>query len=478
MNQQPQTVLEEKQHPIQRIVSLDFLRGLAIFLMVFVHSIYRSYDYGWIVSNPEAIKSIPWFMYPFLIIIGYFGMWISFFILLSAITNTYSMLKKAKRGQEINTLLIRQVVTGLLIVLIGKIKQSIIGYDGYIGEVVRFGDWSNTYPFKRAWFESQALDVIGYSIIVLSVINYLFIKANILNHIKRAITVYAILAILSIIITPFLMNYAKSISWQYPDPTAIWEVNNNTTFTSWPDVHVATANPSIRTFLLVILVGKFDPLFPYLFIAFAGAIIGLCIVQDKLPKHFRFWGFTSSVIILIVGILLSIFNVWTVMPDNIFHKPPDVPVFLILAAGEIAAVFGMFSVVEYAGKAQKFGQNKIVKQFRKWGMISLTIFVLELFETLAKAILTLIISPFADINFAKENTFSGINGFYWTLLVALFVLLCFYLLIELWSKINFKFSFEWLIIEIQALITKRKSAKIDVKRMMNDVQWINFEQLV
>ncbi|MHA1685644.1 MAG: hypothetical protein ACTSYD_04455 [Candidatus Heimdallarchaeaceae archaeon] len=466
---------EQKEKTIQRIVSLDFLRGLAIFLMVFVHSIYRSYDYGWIMQNPEAIKDIPWFMYPFLVIIGYFGMWISFFILLSAITNTYSMLKKAKRGQEVHTLLVRQVVTGLLIVLVGKIKQMIIGYDGYIGEVVRYGDWSNTYPFRRAWFESQALDVIGYSIVIISIINYLLIRFNILRHLKRSIIIYSVLAVISIVVTPYLMNYAQSLQWRYPDPTKIWEVNNNATFTGWPDIHVATANPSFRTFMLVILVGKFDPLLPYLFVAFVGAIIGLCLVQDELPQRFRFWGFTSSIIILIMGLTLIILNIWTDLPAHIFRKPPDVPIFLILAAGEIAAVFGMFSLVECKGKAQKFGQNKIVKIFRKWGMLSLTLFVLELFETLSKGLLTVLTWPLFHADFIKENTFSGIDGFYGTLLVAFFVLLCFYALVELWSRVNFFLSFEWLIVEIQGLITKQKSAKINVKKMMNDVIWINFK---
>ena len=38
---------------MKRIASLDFLRGVAIFAVVFIHSFQYLYDYTWIIEDPS-----------------------------------------------------------------------------------------------------------------------------------------------------------------------------------------------------------------------------------------------------------------------------------------------------------------------------------------------------------------------------------------------------------------------------------------
>ncbi|NHK32144.1 MAG: hypothetical protein FK730_12375, partial [Asgard group archaeon] len=43
----------------KRIASLDFQRGIAIWLVTFLHSFERLYDYSWVKEDPEAVMKLP-----------------------------------------------------------------------------------------------------------------------------------------------------------------------------------------------------------------------------------------------------------------------------------------------------------------------------------------------------------------------------------------------------------------------------------
>ena len=62
-------------------------------------------------------------------------------------------------------------------------------------------------------------------------------------------------------------------------------------------------------------------------------------------------------------------------------------------------------------------------------------------------------------------------------LMCFFIVFTFHLVVKLWSKVNFKFSFEWLIIRFSKLGSKREiSQRLNVDMMLNKTTWINYKR--
>lgn len=84
---------------MKRIATLDFQRGLAIFMMVFFHSMQHLYDFGWVRDVENLLKM------NFLIVIGillmvFFVGWAGYFLIISAIVNALAMSKRASKGHR------------------------------------------------------------------------------------------------------------------------------------------------------------------------------------------------------------------------------------------------------------------------------------------------------------------------------------------------------------------------------------------
>ena len=78
----------------ERLASLDFQRGLAIWIMTFLHSFEHLYDYNWVKENPERVLDLP---IPVLIAgltVGFFACWNAYFLLISSTVNSLAMKKK------------------------------------------------------------------------------------------------------------------------------------------------------------------------------------------------------------------------------------------------------------------------------------------------------------------------------------------------------------------------------------------------
>ena len=81
---------------MKRIATLDFQRGLAIFMMVFFHSLQQLYNFDWAQDLENLFKM------NFLVILGvvllvFFVGWAGYFLIISAIVNALAMSKRASR---------------------------------------------------------------------------------------------------------------------------------------------------------------------------------------------------------------------------------------------------------------------------------------------------------------------------------------------------------------------------------------------
>jgi len=447
---------ELEKRGAKRIVSFDAMRGGAVFGMIFVHTIMRIYDYDWIAKNPEIIADLPLFLIVLIGILGYLGMWISFFIFLSASVNSYTMTMRAKKSNVVKDQLLKQLLSGFLILFISYIREAFIGYKGYIGRLIRPGTSPDPAVIWESLYLMRPLSVIGWCIIINGLIHALLIRNKGYEKYKRNVAVYIILFLSVVVSTPFLFEWGKQI------------ISSSPTF-------------SIRFLLASFLTGAnpgdLDPLFPYLATSFVGSIIGLSLARDNPPKRLPLIGAIAALILAITGVLLIVFNVAVHFPDSIFSKPPEVPMYLLFLAGQLALVMLLLGTVEFKGKMEKFANHFIIKKFRLWSMVSLSLFVVDLYELVPRTILTVVLHYFLHFNFLVDPLFTGINGFWWAFLVAFFVLIWYDFTINLWKQINFAGSFEWFLLKIQELLTKTKSSKLNVDSMFNETIFVGFTTL-
>lgn len=426
----------------KRYITLDFYRGLSVWLMVFIHVFHHLYDYSWLIENPEMVlETIPM---PFLIPIGfiaYVGSWNTFFILISSCVNVIAMTKKIRRGANPIKIIGRQVFTGFSLIVIGQL-ELVFGYWGYFGSGIMYDYWALGFKFKYAWTVIHTLQIIGWSMIINAFVHYLLClkKGKDVKNDRRNMVIYGILAVLIMMLTPFVQSYYDSLTF------------TDVTFRRW---------------LLVTIGGFMQPVFPCLSTSFVGSIFGIYLTKDNPDKNFFYWVIVFSFILISLGIILIILG----MPYSIFDERTALTTQFLQLGGQIHAIGGTFIVIEYSNKAERFAKSLPVKYLRRWSMLALSVFVLQIFELFPRWIITLLLSNLLniEINLLHHGVMDNVLLI---IPIAIFVVLSYDLLLWLWAKIHFICSFEWIIINLQSLITERKSYRLNYNIMFGNIQWI------
>jgi hypothetical protein len=470
MNLEIQEENNIQQKKKERIVSLDFQRGLAIWVMTFLHVFEHLYDYNWVKENPQKVFDLP---LPILIVgglVGFFASWNAYFLLISSTVNTLSMQKRIAAGQEPKKVVLKQVLTGIGILLVGVVDESLL-YWGYFGVGFRTGNWSNTYPLWNGFFSMGTLQIIGWSLIITGLINYLIMQDNGHQKYRRNMLVYGILTALVITLTPFVHSLVDNMNWVVPVIPPGTEVGLGD-HTTWPSIHFQAGNASLKAMLCALLAGDMQPLFPYLATSFVGAMIGLTLAKPKPVKRLPLKGALSGFGCMGLGGIFIALGFY-ILGNN----RPALGNFLLMLGGQIAVMFFFLWLIEYRGKSEQFANKKIVKHLRMWGMVSLSIYCLKIVELFPRWFLGEVYNLWfsSEANLLQASVF-GFGEEYKIILIAAYTMVFFELIVHLWSKTNFKYSFEWFVIRFAGASTKSISERLNVQFMMNDIHWVNYKQ--
>lgn len=470
IDSQYQVPLKERDPP-KRFVSLDFQRGLAIWLMTFLHTFEHLYNYDWVKKAPQKVLELPLPVLVVGLIVGFFASWNAYFLLISSTVNSLSMTKQARKGKEISQILLKQLLTGVGLLVVGYLTDSLL-YNGYFGTAIRTGDWTNTYPLWYRFFAMHTLQIIGWSLIINAIIHSLLMRHQGHKKYRRNMMIYAFLALLVIGLSPIIHNWVDNMAWLVPQEIPM-EVGLGD-HSSWPSIHLQAHNASFKTWVMALIAGDMEPLFPYLATSFAGSMVGLTLAKPKPPKRLPAIGGGISLSLMGIGGLFLALGFFTMNNNR-----PALGNYLLMLGGQLGALFFFLWLMEYRGKSEQVANRRIVKHFRLWGMASLSIYCLSIFELLPRwflgAFINLVFSE--EVNLLQSSLY-GYGQEYLAILVALYVMLAFELLVFLWSKFNFKFSFEWFIIRLSSLGTGSISQRLNVDLMMNHVQWINIKELL
>lgn len=448
-----------------RIATLDGCRGVAILLMTFFHSVYHVLNYDAIAEDPNRLLEYPKLFLGFLGLFIYLGTWNTFFLLVSSVVNTYVMARSASRGVDLKILLWKRVITGVVLLLVDHLIEG-FGYWGLLGKGLRTGNWKNIEDIWNPFFMIQTLEMIAWAIIITSIINYFLLRKK--SHVKhkRNIQIYLILTLIILLLTPPVHAWVDGMPWSLPD--SLSENPDLFDTAGWPDTRIQAHNASFLTWILVILAGDFEPLFPCLSTGFVGAIIGLFLANPRSSRKFFRFGFLAAAGSILAGVLLIAAG----MPFSAFHRPA-LTNHLLQLGGQLIAILLPLRLVEFRGRAQKAANTPFIRFIRRWAMVALTVYALEIFDIFPEWTLNLFIGKLSGLNFFTR--IFTLEQLPLALLVAVYSVLWYYLLLLLWGKINHKGSFEWLLIQVQGWVSKQKSERLNVDLMLHRVEWMNFK---
>jgi hypothetical protein len=434
---------------LKRIASLDFARGLAIFLMTFFHCFYHVYDHTWFVNEPEKILTYPKIVVGIMAVLIFLGTWNTFFLLVSSAVNTLAMVRSTKRRSSPSQVLFKNILTALFLMVADHLIEG-WGWYGYLGNGMRTGNWGAFEGIWHSFFGIATLEIIAWSLIITSIINFFLLRKNGYENYKRNMVIYAVLSSVIIISTQFVHNAVDTL-----------------VVSGWAGGEAGVVNHSFVTWFFVRIGGALEPIFPVLATGFIGAMIGLAVSRPKPSKKLVTWGSIFALICVTAGVILLIVG----RPFNIYTRPL-IHIYLIQLGGEIAILMLMFRLVEFRSRGEKFANKRVVRYLRRWSMVALTIYALELYDILPKWTLNLTAGRITGLNFFEKVL--GYGDLKWGFLVAIYCMLWYELLLWLWGKANYKFAFEWFMLRFQSIATKTVTDRLNVELMLDRVEWVNY----
>ena len=104
---------------MKRYASIDFLRGLAIFLMVFVHTLMR-----WVWRDPIMSDMGNYSLSIVILLLAalFLGGWCGLFLMVSATGSMISMHNGLERNSNVGSIVTKQVVGGFLLLFARSVQ--------------------------------------------------------------------------------------------------------------------------------------------------------------------------------------------------------------------------------------------------------------------------------------------------------------------------------------------------------------------
>ncbi len=426
---------------MKRITSLDFLRGLAIFMMTIFHALMST----WNLFSTDDIFSLPiaiLIIAPFIIILVH---WRGIFILISAISNFYHMIDLFRNGKSRTQILIRQLVSGIIMLVIAKI------FDTFFTTWGVFDNWTRhrglNWEDLNFFYFVEALDVIAFGIIFNGILFYFLSNGTGLNNWKRNLIICAIIGIFIFAFAPVVHEWVNVWSGFV---TNDWTLQSSDHFKD--DFGVAFSSGFLERVFRVIFVwlgGREAPIFPMLGLTFFGSAIGIILSKEKkTQKDFRI-AYIFSGVMMLVGVVIVVaqifMGIFVFNPG--FHIHPTWFIFFNTGV-QIILIVSIIRGVEYNPKLNQERWLKWTLYFRRFGMVALTVYMYNMVEGLARNIIHWIFG--ADTVNMIDRMQAPLG---WTLLMIAILMIIWTAIIFFWEKIKFIGTWEYIIRSIRGAIT-------------------------
>ena len=189
---------------MRRFASIDFLRGIAIVLMIFLHTILHVLDIDGLLLQMNDIALINIVA---LIILPFLGGLAGFFLMVSAIGNMISMYRHLQAGRNVRDLVIRQIMGGVLLLIFAMISESILGIHGAIPNLMKSLDDVSAWNWQVILYRGyhfETIHTIAWCIILNGIVQGILSRNDAWKNPRRLVKIYIILIVIVVALTPLL----------------------------------------------------------------------------------------------------------------------------------------------------------------------------------------------------------------------------------------------------------------------------------
>ncbi len=440
----------------KRLLFLDLMRGFFITYLIFIHGIAQL-----VLHEVTSVGELPsWATYvisPFIIV----ATWAPLFVMVSGVANTYSLqvqfLKNMKEAANISDVKLWDLLKGQLwnsffVYLFSLINMGFFHYPiGIGGGASRYStitgsidQWVVGTPLVISWgdplllFFSDALALIALSGFITCFTSWIIWRKGGVLKVNRNFVILSAIGVLWVVISPALHE------WLYP----IFMDSLN-------------AGNYLPAILLKSIIGPSESTFPNVAFAIFGQVFGIALAMQLPKKKVLGYGYLMGGIFTAIAIYVFSINPAPALDASAIGSPLAYQNQLLnLGLILILATF-LIGFLEYKSPEKRIKLAKLTRASRRFGLIALTVFILEGLVSILWKKIFIALLPFVD--------FSTINVG-WTLLYLVILLLFWYFVVRVWAKFNFKFSFEWILVQIVGRLRGRMSNRLNVHEVLDNIE--------
>jgi len=419
--------------PKTRWIGVDVFKGWGVWYMFIIHAFIQQiagYDASLFITTLGQIDS--WWPYIFAVPIGIVSLWGFMFGLAFACTVAMQTLRILdKNPKKLLKYIWRKFIMGCVLLLLNKIGGSLF-------RISLFQDGSTLFPALRVNYDAQILDAIawmGVMVPTLIWILYGLFRIKQTNHL--VITLLVLLTFWFALTNPML---------KYGELSILWLDSKNLQI--------------ISLFISKFVRGRFR-LIPGFAYGFLGSIYAILLYRQVKFKEIISFALIFFVYCM-VGFLIWIFWVDTTWFEKFANEEVPIPLTIVSMSTMQFLLVLFIRTHDYPKSEKKRVQaSKRTTFWRRFSVFSLTGFSIG--------------TPIADGIFSGFTYFWGptidysgpIALFSWNLLQILTFVLFIWgfweIILRLWENFEYKFSLDWFLAQIMAMLTGSKMGRSNVK---------------
>ena len=366
---------------MKRYVSIDFLKGFSILVMLILHIFIETYNPEILLEIISSSDGSIWLKIVVVVIV-FIGSFAGLFFIISGFGNIISMRKQYDRlvveHPETAHKKVRKsiVFRGLLMFFIGYFITAFFWPIGLSPlELLFFQEFTSTVwlRFFHNLYFFEVVQCIGLAQIFLGLIYTSCLKRNLDLKIIKRILWGIVIGIF--VITPGVLFGIRAIPGFWPRPHVGFETRS--------------FGINLAFFFLNIIGGHTQAIFPWFAMIFIGALLALDLYNNAVTKRYRNKWLIIGSSMFILGLALQflfsfIAGKLDATTSTYFEygfgalfdlSAPSTSYMLLVGGGEIIVMTLLLWFVEGKRRAKKFAENTVL--IRRIGVISLSVYALQ-----------------------------------------------------------------------------------------------------